>query len=69
MNTWPGGHRRPMYQSEHERWNATHYPGTEQMCGKCDSPTGRCEEDSMYVDDCDDPVCPECYSDYKQEAP
>jgi len=59
-NTWPGGYRHAMDQNEHEKWNAMHYPGTLQLCCVCDEPTGRCEEDSMYIDDLG-PLCEECY--------
>lgn len=48
--TWPDGHRHAMHQSEHNAWNATHYPGTRQLCSICDEPTGRCEDDSLYVE-------------------
>lgn len=58
-NTWPGGHRHAMTQAEHEAWNATHYPGTRQMCVECGEPTGQCEEDSLDVGD--GPLCRECY--------
>ena len=54
MNTWPGGKRRALSQDEHERWNANHYPGTRQICPRCDQPTGRCEEDSHEGNLCDD---------------
>lgn len=50
MNTWPGGRRHAMTQGEHARWNARNYPGTQQLCGQCGEPTGRCEEDSLYAD-------------------
>lgn len=62
MNTWPGGKRHAMYQSEHERWNATHYPGTRQMCVVCDEPTERCEEDSIYTEEGQGPLCEHCYN-------
>jgi len=62
MNTWPNGHRHEMHQSEHEAWNARNYPGTRQMCAKCDDPTGRCEEDAMYVGEVG-PLCESCYSE------
>ena len=58
-NTWPGGTRRAMDQSEHERWNGSHYPGTRQLCSECDDPTGRCEDDSIFVGDVG-PLCVEC---------
>lgn len=47
-------------QSTHEKINARHYPGTRQLCAVCDQPTGRCEDDSIYIDGIDDPVCEEC---------
>lgn len=68
-NTWPGGVRRALTQAEHERWNASNYPGTLQLCCLCRQPTGRCEEDSIYVDAAPDgnswvgPLCEECYRD------
>ena len=46
-NTWPGGNRRAVHQQEHAHWNAHQYPGTRQLCERCDQPTGRCEEDSL----------------------
>ena len=60
MNTWPGGKKRAITQSEHERWNATHYPGTRQLCALCGDPTGRCEEDA-YRDEDGEPLCHDCY--------
>lgn len=65
-NTWPGGYRRAMHQDEHERWNAAHYPGTRQLCSKCDEPTGRCEEDSIYRND-EGPLCEECAKSYNDK--
>jgi hypothetical protein len=59
QNTWPGGQRRAIDQSEHERWNASEYPGTRQLCSNCEEPTGRCEEDSMRSDG-GEPLCSEC---------
>ena len=59
-NSWPKGHRHAMYQSEHEKWNASHYPGTRQMCVVCDEPTGMCEDDGHYNED-GEPLCWECY--------
>ena len=56
-----------MSQDAHERWNARNYPGTLQLCCLCEQPTGRCEEDALYVepaaldDDATGPFCPECY--------
>lgn len=58
-NSWPGGVRRALSQSEHEAWNASHYPGTRQLCVECEEPTGRCEEDSIYDGD-RGPLCEEC---------
>lgn len=62
LNTWPGGHRRALTQSEHERWNATRFPGTLQLCIRCNEPTERCEEDSMYVEDVG-PLCKPCFAE------
>lgn len=59
-NSWPDGIRRAIDQSEHERWNSSHYPGTRQLCSKCDEPTERCEEDSMWSED-GGPLCVGCY--------
>lgn len=70
-NTWPGGYRHAMGQSEHERWNASHYPGTRQLCSKCDAPTGRCEEDSIYIypeeGDTIGPLCEGCHYDLTED--
>ena len=67
MNTWPGGKRHAMTQTEHEHWNATNYPGTLQLCSECDAETGRCEEDSIYLGDDGEigPLCEECYETMK----
>ena len=60
---------KPMYQSQHERFNATHYPGTRQICTRCGQPTERCEEDGIWDDD-GNPLCEECYhKDALKEAP
>ncbi len=59
MNTWPNGDRRAMTQSEHRDWNDHEYPGTRQLCSKCDEPTGRCEEDSI-IDDDGEAYCEDC---------
>jgi len=48
-------------QITHKHINADHYPGTRQLCDACDEPTGRCEEDDLWVDD-DGPFCEECYA-------
>jgi hypothetical protein len=63
MNTWPGGVRHPMCQSEHEDWNSSHYPGTRQLCAECGQPTGRCEDDSLYADEDNQvgPLCEDCW--------
>lgn len=66
-NTWPHGIRRAMDQSEHEAWNAVNYPGTRQLCCRCDDPTERCEEDSMFVGDVG-PLCRECFEVLESEA-
>lgn len=64
MNTWPDGYKHAMSQDAHEAWNAKNYPGTRQLCSECGEPTGRCEEDSIYLDDDGEigPLCEECYS-------
>ena len=58
-NTWPGGKRHAMTQTAHERWNRENYPGTLQLCGICDEPTGFCEEDGIWTED-GEPLCSEC---------
>ena len=58
-NTWPGGDKHSMDQDGHRAWNASHYPGTRQLCEMCDEPTERCEDDSIYVGDVG-PLCEEC---------
>lgn len=66
-NTWPDGVRRALDQDEHERWNASNYPGTREMCVRCDEPTGASEEHSLTAfvghepNDEITPVCSECY--------
>jgi hypothetical protein len=60
MNTWPGGKRRALTQLQHESWNENNYPGTLQLCCKCEEPTGRCEEDQI-VDDDGSTYCYSCY--------
>ncbi|HUW09924.1 MAG TPA: hypothetical protein VM537_09340 [Anaerolineae bacterium] len=63
-NTWPEGHRRAMLQWEHEAWNASNYPGTRQLCSICGEPTGRCEDDSLFIEEDDDePVCRDCWKE------
>ena len=58
-NTWPGGKRRALSQSDHEKWNANNYPGTLQICVECDEPTGFCEDDGLWNDD-GEPLCIDC---------
>ena len=60
MNTWPGGRRHAMEQTEHERWNASHYPGTRQLCSRCGEATGRCEDDTIWSKN-DEPLCLICF--------
>lgn len=48
-------------QCEHEKYNQTHYPGTRQLCSLCEEPTGRCEEDSLFLFNTDEPICEHCY--------
>jgi len=67
MNTWPGGRRHAMSQTEHEEWNASNYPGTRQLCSKCDSPTGNCEDDSLRHEDWDGVLCKKCYKELEGE--
>jgi hypothetical protein len=62
MNSWPKGFRHAMGQSEHESWNASNYPGTRQLCCKCGEPTGRCEDDSLSINDIG-PVCEYCFAE------
>ena len=38
-----------MYPFQHEAYNATHWPGTRQLCELCGEPTGRCEDDSIFI--------------------
>jgi hypothetical protein len=69
MNTWPGGYRHAMDQLAHEQWNASNYPGTRQLCSKCEQPTGRCEEDAILTDD-KEPLCSDCWEREKaKESP
>jgi hypothetical protein len=71
MNTWPGGRKRALSQDEHEAWNSYNYPGTRQLCVECNTPTGRCEEDSIYLDyedgDYYGPLCEECYAELRKD--
>jgi len=68
MNTWPGGKRHAIHQYEHEKWNAKNYPGTRQLCTKCDEPTGRCEEDALLDEETGEPLCEDCWKKQEQEA-
>ena len=54
---------KALTQNEHRHINAREYPGTRQLCTVCDEPTGRCEEDSLYLDEDDygSFVCEDCY--------
>lgn len=61
MNTWPGKHRHAITQSEHEAWNASSFPGTRQLCATCDAPTERCEDDAIYTEEGEGPLCVECW--------
>ena len=49
-------------QSEHEAINRREYPGTRQLCERCGEPTERCEEDAIYTDSGEGPLCAECYN-------
>jgi len=58
--TWPNGIKHAMYQSSHNKWNSQNYPGTLQLCSKCEQPTDRCEEDEILDND-GNPVCESCF--------
>ena len=60
LQNYPDDIRKARHQDEHEKWNASHYPGTRQLCVVCDEPTGRCEEDAIWNDD-GEPICENCY--------
>lgn len=62
-NSWPGGKRRPLSQSEHGEWNAKNYPGTRQLCVDCEAPTGRCEDHGWFFKD-HGPLCNSCWADH-----
>lgn len=51
MNTWPENKKQALSQDEHKKWNSKNYPGTLQICCKCEEPTGNCEEDGLFDDD------------------
>lgn len=59
-----------MLQSEHNQWNAKHFPGTRQLCEDCGEPTGRCEDDSLYADEEGEvgPLCEVCWEDQRGEG-
>ena len=59
MNTWPEGKRRAMSQHEHASWNENNYPGTLEICSKCNEQTGNCEEDNILNDE-GEPHCHDC---------
>jgi len=63
-NTWPCGEKHAMHQSEHESWNAKHYPGTCQLCVICEQPTGRCEDDDILTS-YGEPICENCHDEMK----
>jgi len=56
---------RALTPQEHEAWNATHYPGTRQMCAICDEPTGRCEDDAIYTIN-GDTICEDCADEHPE---
>lgn len=58
MSNWWDG--KALDQSTHEKINSRHYPGTRQLCCDCSEPTGRCEEDEIYIED-HGPLCESCY--------
>lgn len=60
-NEWSGEVRHAMDQADHEKWNASHYPGTRQLCCECEQETDRCEEDEIYLDCGIGPLCIDCY--------
>lgn len=68
MNSWPDGKRRALDQSEHSAWNSRNYPGTRQLCSHCEQPTGRCEDDEMYIGN-DGPLCESCYAEILGDSP
>lgn len=55
-------HHRALSQDAHAAINARHYPGTRQLCARCDQPTGRCEDDSLHTEDGEGPLCEDCYA-------
>jgi len=55
-------------QSEHEAINRREYPGTRQLCERCGEPTERCEEDAIYTDSGEGPMCVGCYESDDRRA-
>jgi len=49
-----------------QAWNASHYPGTRQMCSQCGQPTGRCEDDTLFNEE--EPLCEEGWAEIAQEV-
>jgi len=45
---------------QHRVINGSSYPGTRQLCIECDEPTGKCEEDTLSIEDIF-PLCNDCY--------
>ena len=58
MTYWWKG--KALDQDTHRAINEQHYPGTRQLCVNCDAPTGRCEEDSIYLGSGYGPLCEAC---------
>jgi hypothetical protein len=58
--------RQVFSHSEHLKVNAMEYPGTRQLCAKCGEPTGRCEDDSIFIED-EGPLCEACYAERKKD--
>lgn len=59
MNWWIG---KAHDQTTHERINSMHYPGTRQLCSLCETPTGRCEDDTLFFGDAS-PLCEGCWTE------
>ena len=55
-----------MHQHEHIFFNASHYPGTRQLCTLCGEPTERCEEDSLTDADGNE-ICEDCFDSIDEE--
>lgn len=54
-------------QKEHRKINAREYPGTRQLCVICEESTERCEEDALYANNGEGPLCDKCY-DKREEV-